>query len=491
LSELTEFQDAVIARRVVGRFLEAGIFEAPPAMHEEILEWALAVVAAKEIAGLKVGLDDRHEDSSTYKHLMEGLNQAKEFQKTPVWKVYKELHPMLWFLGGHPGGRKSIREFQKMTPEKQQKLQDMADAYVGMFEKSIKGDEAHFKHNRDEWRKEMALLKKYVRPGVKPVAEGDSVTKKFKINTKGWRYGEKELERRVQVIIEKQQQETRDTIEFMQERLDEGKAKPGKEDQLKEVIERLQKDMKEGKGWDEITVELTTKSIKGARAYWQEGSRLLLIVLPYNAQPYQLDDLSRTLRHELQHFGQSYLAYTIGIEPWERHKRHKTPGFPSRKIQTPEYRQHYGPEHPGFQKDNPEVKQLQRRLRDQGLSLRQIDLHALDDVEFYTRLADAIDAFNKNVKYAERDAEQHRKNYKEWGEENVRKPLDMNMAIKFFTGAVKMPYTLDNDFQEKMKPYGGGVRMSHFTTSRFFSALKSHAPGKWRKAVSELVKAVT
>jgi hypothetical protein len=439
--------------RVAARLLEGGILEAPPAMVEEIYDWVMALLAAKVSAQQQVAIEEPWEGGEYHKEWTDTLKELKEYAKSDKkWKDYKELQPKLYMIGQIH--RQSVKHFQKRTPEKQRRLDEQADFWVEALEREIEKRLKWSRESQANARKRLAELKKYLRPGVKALEDGEEISKKFEINTKGWRYGE-ELERLVEERVEEKRADLIRRLKINEKRLQKEDLDKEMEEFIKEDIEDYKDAIENPRRWTHITVTVQTKPIKNAKGSW--SGRTLTIVLPYDASLKSTKFLAKSIRHELQHFSQSYIAYAVDLQPFDLQlKRERTPGFPSRKIQTPEFRQFYDPRHP-YHKPSEEARELQERLREQGLYVQQLDLHALDDVEFYTRLADALEEFNDLLDKGSRD-------------------IDVRQAAKYFMGTNKTP---------KEGPY------EDFSYHEFFYNLAKHAPGKWRKAISEFVKAVT
>ena len=170
-----------------------------------------------------------------------------------------------------------------------------------------------------------------------------------------------------------------------------------------------------------ITVELVNGDLKTkGKAYWSANTATLKIKTG--------GDLHYIIEHELRHWVQSYMNVLIG--------KHHEFGRPSRKIKTPDISQWAkGP--------------AARKLKQKGIM--PDEFHSLDDVEFYTDLADEITEFEMK-----------------WKSSLIEFTKDE--FFKVFVGMGDKEYSL--------------------LVSHFFKALKGHARGKWKKAVKELAKAV-
>jgi hypothetical protein len=453
-------------------------------MYEEIYDWVVAVVSDYELKKKQSLLNGLKQKTDYDKTLSKLIDLGKEYKTNPTWKVYKEFYKASWAFG-HPGERDSVRDFQKMTPEKQKVLQERANNRYEWAKEQV--DNHYYRQRRDiaNVKKEITEIKKRIKPGVS--LKGDEAEREFPVNLKGWKYDEKEIKQRIQKQIDAEAKAMEKGIEHLKSKADI--SKPTNQETL-EILERALERIRT-KTWKEITVKLTTKPTKGVKAFWTEIQKLLTIIIPDTLQYEGLEGLGKSLRHELQHFAQSYLAYAVDpnilMQPELRPRR---PGFPSRKIQTPEFQQQFDPEHPSYRRDAPEVIQLRKRLKDQGLRVRQLDLHALDDIEFYTRLADSIDSFKRLWKHAQKVYRKEQSRLKEQGKE-LYPPLELRTAVKLFTGTIPYPDSHDRDWHEQMTALGGYEPVSFLKPNEFFRTLKRRAPGKYRKALSEFVKVVT
>ena len=147
-------------------------------------------------------------------------------------------------------------------------------------------------------------------------------------------------------------------------------------------------------------------------------------------------ELRRTVRHEMRHFAQDFLGRVVGAED--------KAGLPSKKIRTPDMEQSYGREKK--YKRPPSVQKLIDNLEKKGIT-KDI-FHDLDDVEFYTVLGRSLELMGDNLPHFE--------------------PDKRKAAFLSFVGA--------------------GPKVPGAYPLQFMTSLKKYAPGKWKKAVSELAK---
>jgi hypothetical protein len=237
-----------------------------------------------------------------------------------------------------------------------------------------------------------------------------------------------------------------------------------------ELVGLYRKRLETGQGdWDTIKVQAVVRPSHGFVGMWQPTTRVLVIVMPMGVRDEDYEHMAETVRHELQHFAQSYLAFVIGKDPLD--PKRAIPGLPGKSQQTPVFQQWMNPKHPSYKADDPEVRALAQKLRQQGIDPRQVNYHNLDDVEFYTELADAAAFFKRLIKMAPAGGG------------------DMKAAIKSFVGATKNPYW-DGGTPEEIRAVGGSEFIRLFKAVPFFLSLKRHALPKWKKAVAELTKAV-
>ena len=373
--------------------------------------------------------------------------------KPTSWKFYKEFYEAeLGGFLGYPASRWNARMFQKMTPVKEEDLLRKQQNHLRTIRETIRGRTQHHKEQQSSYDGEIARLKGYTMPGVQAVAEGEEAIKKFPVDLSYWRY-EDEVKKR----IEQQ-------ITHWQDKLPENAP-----DNVREIIE----EMIEHSAWKQITVKVSTEGIRQARASWHPTKRTLWVKIPYEASPWTLKGLGGSVRHELQHMAQTLMGESLDMPGvWKElqlERRLPRPGMPSRHIMTPEFLQ------------RSDSKALMRRLKSLGVNPKNVDIHALDDIEFYTRLADAIDWFKRME--ARHNPGQHKRT-----------------MIKLYTAAIPYPgmhgwgnrrFRNTGEWAEAMEELGGYDIVKHYEPSSFFKTLKKLAVPKWKKAVGEFVKAVT
>jgi hypothetical protein len=195
--------------------------------------------------------------------------------------------------------------------------------------------------------------------------------------------------------------------------------------------------------WDEITVILDeSEKVNGM---WQLlGRQIRLKFYSHKTGA----EYANTVRHELRHMVQSLINYA---------KRVSGAGLPSKRIRTPDFKQQLEPK---------ELSKVKQRLRGVGVDPVGIEFHHLDDVEFYTDLADAIEGFKQTrAKF-----------------EDELAGIPINDLIRYAVGLKPQ----DSTNLPIMRRYMGSP-LSFFRTLKRVPAAK----GKYQKGVKELIKAVT
>ena len=240
------------------------------------------------------------------------------------------------------------------------------------------------------------------------------------------------------------------------------------------------------KKYDKLTVNLLERMPGSASGAWNDKTGTIMLLMPggwsdaaESAEKVEAS-VGRTLRHELIHVAQSIMSDAFGMDDdvsGPLLKRSARPGMPSKSIMTPDV--HQGLRDPY----EPKATTMRMKLSSQGI--KAPDLHGLDDIEFYTRLSDAIDDLKKVSMTGLSAAER-------------------NKAIGIFTGSISPPPVTPNmaewrkfDPKKKIYPlmFPGHMGVprgnpSILVPNETFMIWKRNARGKWKKAVKELTKAV-
>jgi hypothetical protein len=184
---------------------------------------------------------------------------------------------------------------------------------------------------------------------------------------------------------------------------------------------------------------------------WDEDTNTL------DVSKVRFHDWRQTLKHELRHLSQTLLSKATGQDQRKKQdqgvqKSNPAPGMPSRHMMDRDVQQKYR------DRNLPAAaREVQQRLK--GMGIGDVELHALDDLEFYTRLADSVQEFQKRQREAK------------WDEPQTRQ------ALGVFTGAVD---------PKKAAP---AVRRVVDRPDETFEVWKKHNREKWKKGAKELVKA--
>jgi len=225
--------------------------------------------------------------------------------------------------------------------------------------------------------------------------------------------------------------------------------------------------------FDPLTVELVNGDLRSGAANYNPQKNIIHVSIPLKIDELSstLEDLKQILRHELLHFAQAFMKIALETKT--------IPGEPSKKIKTPEVRQKL------MRVKTPEAQKLVRRLKRQGITPDAF--HSLDDIEFYTDLADTVESFRRGI---------------EWLEDKLGRPLsnEEKKTLAGFFASAQTSSQSENELIEQFDIEEGdeeGVRnlLLYLALMRkrmiFFKDLKlQRGQGKWKKAVKEFFKAV-
>jgi len=423
-------------------------------MVQAITTWTLAVQANRGLKSLAEEEENARQWADRERERLRPLSEALQTYRTHLtsWKKYKAAHEAAWIFGS-PGQRWPIRDFQKMTPDKRRALEDKAKRWLARLEERAEASIQRGEMQLPRIREERARLQTYTQPGV-TITESPAV-QKFEVDLTDWKYGE-HLKQKVM------EHATSFAQGFSPSSMTPEQAKF-----INRALERARE------YWSHVKVVLAEKAVRQEAGHWQDASRTLRIVMPTGAAPYQLRRLREIINHELRHFSQGFLTYAVGYYQERYLERKPSPGLPSRHIMTPEITQ-------GGPAPQTLREQFEAELDAQGVEPRikrlllrkmDIDLHALDDVEFYTRLADAAGRFADALEESPGlTAQQQRE------------------LLKIFVGASPDPLAVSGQWDYPLiQSYGGSEVLRRFQPDKFFTTLLRFARGKWKKAVGELV----
>ncbi len=415
------------AHLVVSRWLvEAGLFEAPPVMVQEISEWVVSQAASVQLQAARANLGRAREFAETRERdVWQGLEAAMADLRnsmTPkgasraLFDAYKRVALGLrYMIGGFSEAKAG--EFQKLTPESRAKLYEFLEGVLQLAERELAEDKKRTLDSLAANERQSEQVERQAHGKVWQ-GTGKSVSQKFPVNLTGWKYHPKNLQDLIAKRIEDQTGMMRSQAE-----------KAGRADSpefralMQDIIEGM--NSRFGSVWVVFEKDADGKS----GGHWSEALNRITIKMPLLVSrqlwPKTTREITEAVRHELQHFSQSYMKELFALADHA--------GKPSRAIQTPSFNQH----------------------RNREVGLDRSEAHALDDIEFYTDLTDAIDRL------------------KGWLEENPLSSADRAEAVKKFVG---LP--------------SSSRSVAYVVKDWFFAALQKNAPGKYRKAVGELTKAV-
>lgn len=458
------------AQRVAQRHLEAGLIEPPPVMVDKISEWVSSVKAATLADRMNIEGQYQNmkrintERRNRLRNLRSQIGELramleKDGRPRETYKAYMEVYNTAMWLFGYTNLRKKKpkafskavmgdREARKGLLDRiNRDLEDVIDRLEHQEGRLAESNEEDFKKGLEEqFNKLMGQAGK-----TKPFKEDqDEISKNFFVKLDGWKDGQKMIKRlreglKADIIEQEEAFKARypdlDKTEFDFE----GSFKR----RLKNVAKR----------WKYIKVSL--KKDHWASASWSDQTKTLTLTFSTDMST---NRIRKWVKHELRHMTQAFLTSIAaqrkgvpvemyawyGRKPGTMDKNDKgvesrrdtgrLPGNPSKKILTPKYKQH----------DNP--RKHRRYPGDENAPIKR-QLHHLDDVEFYTDLADEIEDLKDYL--AGRD------------------PDTKIQYFKYYVG-------MSNHGLDKPKQ----------TSYGFFGTLKKFAEGKWRKAVGEAYKAI-
>jgi len=490
-----------VASRWVGAVSQrrAGRLEAPPLLVEEIATWTLSEAAANRIMALNEKIKEvRTQEKESLKQqevlekslatMRKALRSRKSTPKE-LWELFNGkdnknsvVAQAAWNFGftgfgmPHEPGIK-YREFFKLNREG--KLRGILERMMDGLGKRLDGTD--YKSSIKRLMDERNGLKKLLVSGYnKPFT--DDIHRNFEVAPllKGWKYEDVLTDqRRVEPRVKKLEQRV-----LTQKKLLSG-ARKNRKPRSKEEDERFDeflslseeaheatkaqlKALKEGGPvipFDTITVVLTLTKIEGIAAYWQPASRMMKIVISTDYWQWDPEKLRNTIRHESQHFAQTFLSEAVGGKA----------GLPPKKLRTPQFQSWMQKKQPGRNWNDAEVSKAMQNLAEMGFGDRDVgggrvlkrktkdfDFHAMDDTEFFTRLDDAIENFTREAT----------------GQKEMKSKKVKNQAIDLFTNVDERP------------PYD--VLGFYMGISPFFEELK-RIPAvrlKWIRAVKEFRKAL-
>lgn len=240
----------------------------------------------------------------------------------------------------------------------------------------------------------------------------------------------------------------------------------------------------------EMTVKLRQLPNKGMAGLWNGGDDELVVQIPPFA-PFKTvrHTLRRTLQHELRHMTQTAMSKALGIKQYRVDDEGKafpqylpSPGMAGRDIQNLDILQM-------LMWENPKVEEKRREIMRAHKLQSKRSIYSLDDLEFYTHLADRVLDFEEILEVL--------------GEERPDLgPAEKKLVFDIFTGARKVPRAVrrymegraageyEEDAKEwiaKHDPKMAVLSLIH-APDTFFRHMLKYKPDRWKKAVKEFAK---
>ena len=503
--------------RVAARYTKhGGLIQAPPAMVEAISEWVMSSVAATQLVEVEERAKESRDEVRARASLKPVIREVRNAISNGV-KV-RALYNMvagdggLWeqamILGWYGedsayGSRPKYTAFSKQYKAGNAwltgKLDSMADFVAGRDFRTV--------NSRKDTQTLVEKLKGYlVRGGKTPIKAG-GLTKVFPISEymKGWRYKDilqdpSRLAHSAGLqLINGYKNEVAD-IKSMAEEIvamqpeNEAEIRKRIKRKLRRALEDYQDEVEQlnAKGremaFDDVTVFLTLDRSATAMASWTREKRLVTIYYPHRSMGFrgiesQMGDLVKSVRHELQHMAQTLLQKSLGV---------MTAGLPGADVRTPDFKQWmknpeewFGAAPPYYRKERGKAMQM---LRDEGAidptirgqrirtKPQKVDFHALDDIEFFTRLQDSIDEAKRAVSGLSGEVRDN--------------------AIDIWTGIIERPETYNyrntGEWAAAYNALGGYEALRNIALHPFFDALRKvpSAKRKYTRALKELRNAL-
>jgi len=406
-------------------------------MVEDIYEWAISITAGHELAHVEDVISEKERSNLDLKKNFKDLrrlfdNVSSVIKDAPGVKAefvaYKEAesHPYYMMASGYPTSLKlkdfsGIRKEGELDPwwkETRSGLESRIDYTLDASDKSLA-----------ELGTRIKDLKRNVEPGFKA---SPTHLRKFPMDLRDWRY-EQEFSAKMEKVRGNKVEEYREMIS----------GNPGMEGMLSDLVEAASNE------WKSIKVALEVERNGVYAGNWHPFSRTLTLVLPWGTSGGR--KLLQVVRHEMQHMAQTFMAEALEKDPYKNQV-----GMPSSKVRTPDYNQNMDSNKSPSPELTAQKRKIMRRLQSQGIDVRGMSFHSMDDIEFMTKLADSIDDFD------------HLK--------DTGAVKDLKAAVRVFTG---------QGSRRDADAAGTFVR-----AQEFFTTLKRLAPGKYKIALKEFVKAV-
>jgi hypothetical protein len=246
-----------------------------------------------------------------------------------------------------------------------------------------------------------------------------------------------------------------------------------------------------GRGWWQQELEQVRGAFKiGKLSYVCNISRDFEEIKSFADFNHVIYQIKRVIRHELQHYVQSYIGFEHTLDLYDT-----IGGLPSKKLRD----KHFDKIHEfGVVRPSKDDVYLPTEIFDLKDPSGKV-LHELRDVEFYTRLSDAITIFNRIKKKLPVPLHMDFANAF-----IARTPLDVFMYKydKYLTAEFNRAYAehMKNADADTLKTIQEQIRnqvdqqvknvddyFTDFVPDRFFKMLRKYQPKKYEKAVSVFI----
>lgn len=423
--------------KVAQRFLKGGLIQPPPAMLKSIQEWVLGCIAATKADKLGRKLESNLEARARYHEQLSALEQAASHLEgllpnsgvRELASAAKNLFSLTLGIFGYGVLQEpKSTSFQKLDATKRAALVSTLQAMVGKVRHRCAVERLD-RWADDDLEREISNLQSKVTSDAVSV-RGGKAKKTFPVDLTGWKYGDAAIWDALKATQSKFLTEVQTTRTDLLDRLREAQA------------ERKY-------GWREITVILMDGEMappNTSAGHWSPTEKELVLYIPLVQAE---ERILGTLYHELTHMAQAILRESvtdIDFADFYSETRKHVPGMPPKSISTPKYVQ-------------------DREIN----SPKALENHAMDDVEFFTVLKNAIDTAKDGLRDLDQDQVRSR--------HRPATHKERRIYIDWFVGALSQWPTVD---MGRIPPQ----------QSVAFKTWRRLAPGKWKRGVKELTRAL-
>jgi hypothetical protein len=501
---------AKVAQRFASRAKAGGILQAPPALVNRVSKWVVSSVATTKLVGLRQEHDELEKNIANRRALISKVRGIRAAVRGGM-KV-RALYSLVFSdpgnifneskLLGH-NTRKSATGWDSLYEVKfkffsaQYKKGNLwLERMLSEVEQFIEGEDPWTVQSRERNTRKMSEFEGYLsRGGGKPIPKA-GLRKTFSIsrNMRGWRYKDLfedpgRMARSKVLQLQAQMKQVRKDTRRAIRGADWGDEMSKEDiisatqtltmyrdkilDGLRDQIDEIERGGAEP-AFSEVQVLLNPGKNSQAKASWDNTTQTVTIYFPHLWGSLRISsimgDLKSSVRHELQHMTQTLLRESLGVE---------SAGNPRKEQTTPLYKQwmkrpeSFFSDRPLYKKQREKAMEELRQqgaidpiIRNQRIRTRpqSIEFHALDDIEFFTRLQDSV----REAKNAMRGLS---------GEV-------LDNAIDIWTGDIKKPG------REELEALGGWAALRSIDQDSFFETLQKvpSARKKYMRAVREFRK---